>query len=141
MLKPRAQRLLADVMLLLNLADRGTDDAERTRRLGRSSRSDLPPCLTIDRTAMRVNLTRRQSRDVQPGATCIDDCPFRLCPLPPRGAELSYQMDEAFCANQADLVGQWQRPSYWAWWQKVDGEELRIFWRDMSERMIPAWRK
>ncbi|WP_158244884.1 NACHT domain-containing protein [Verrucosispora sp. ts21] len=140
-LKPRAQRLLADVMLLLNLADRGTDDAERTRRLGRSSRSDLPPCLTIDRTAMRVNLTRRQSRDVQPGATCIDDCPFRLCPLPPRGEELSYQMDEAFCANQADLVGQWQRPSYWAWWQKVDGEELRIFWRDMSERMIPAWRK
>ncbi|MFG2060406.1 NACHT domain-containing protein [Micromonospora sp. NPDC048871] len=140
-LKPRAQRLLADVMLLLNLADRGGDDVERTRRLGRSNRSELPPCLTIDRTAMRVNLSRRQSRDVQPGATCIDDCPFRLCPLPPKGEELAYQMDEAFCANQADLVGQWRQPSSWAWWQKVDREDLRDFWREMSERMIPAWRK
>ncbi|MFG2101094.1 hypothetical protein ACGFJ5_10870 [Micromonospora echinaurantiaca] len=47
-LEPRAQRLLADVLLLLNLADRGQDNAERARRLSRASRAELPPCLTID---------------------------------------------------------------------------------------------
>ncbi|WP_446218674.1 NACHT domain-containing protein [Micromonospora sp. IBHARD004] len=140
-LKPRAQRLLADVMLLLNLADRGGDNSERARRLSRASRAELPPCLTIDRSAMRVTLSRRQAHDVQPGSTCIDDCPFRLCPLPPKGDELPYQMDEAFCAHQIDLVGRWFRSPGRADWQAVNREDLRTFWREMSERMAPAWRK
>ncbi|WBB47416.1 NACHT domain-containing protein [Verrucosispora sp. WMMA2044] len=140
-LEPRAQRLLADVMLLMNLADRGRDAGERALRLGRASRSDLPPCITTDRSAMRVTLSRRQAHDVQPGATCIDDCQFRLCPLPPKGDELPYQMDEAFCAHQIDLVGHLFRSPGRADWQAVDREELRSFWRDMSERMAPAWRK
>ncbi|MEU6073322.1 NACHT domain-containing protein [Micromonospora sp. NPDC047074] len=140
-LEPRAQRLLADVMLLLNLADRGQDSTERARRLTRASRPELPPCLTIDRTAMRVTLSRRQAHDVQPGSTCVDDCPFRLCPLPPKGDELPYQMDEVFCAHQIDLVGHWFRPAGRADWQAVDRRELRTFWREMSERMAPAWRK
>jgi hypothetical protein len=140
-LEPRAQRLLADVMLLLNLADRGRDNDERARRLTRASRHELPPCLTIDRTAMRVTLSRRQAHDVQPGSTCIDDCPFRLCPLPPKGDELPYQMDEAFCAHQIDLVGRWFRSPGRADWQAVNRDDLRAFWREMSERMAPAWRK
>ncbi|MFG2109837.1 NACHT domain-containing protein [Micromonospora chersina] len=140
-LEPRAQRLLADVMLLLNLADRGRDNDQRARRLTRASRAELPPCLTIDRTAMRVNLSRRQAHDVQPGATCIDDCPFRLCPLPPKGDELPYQMDEAFCAHQIDLVGRSLRSPARADWQAVNRQDLRTFWREMSERMAPAWRK
>ncbi|MEU4644775.1 NACHT domain-containing protein [Micromonospora sp. NPDC023814] len=140
-LEPRAQRLLADVMLLLNLADRGRDNDERARRLSRASRADLPPCLTIDRTAMRVTLSRRQAHDVQPGSTCIDDCPFRLCPLPPKGDELPYQMDEAFCAHQIDLVGRWFRSPGRADWQAVNRDDLRTFWHEMSERMAPAWRK
>ncbi|MGS2615477.1 NACHT domain-containing protein [Micromonospora sp. LZ34] len=140
-LEPRAQRLLADVMLLLNLADRGQDNAERARRLSRASRAELPPCLTIDRSAMRVTLSRRQAHDVQPGSTCIDDCPFRLCPLPPKGDELPYQMDEAFCAHQIDLIGHLFRSPGRADWQAVNREDLRTFWREMSERMAPAWRK
>ncbi|MFG1954770.1 NACHT domain-containing protein [Micromonospora sp. NPDC048830] len=140
-LEPRAQRLLADVMLLLNLADRGRDNDERARRLSRASRAELPPCLTIDRTAMRVTLSRRQANDVQPGSTCIDDCPFRLCPLPPKGDQLPYQMDEAFCARQIDLVGTRFRSPGRAGWQAVNRNDLRTFWREMSERMAPAWRK
>ncbi|MGN9778799.1 NACHT domain-containing protein [Micromonospora sp. H33] len=140
-LEPRAQRLLADVMLLMNLADRGRDNDERARRLSRASRADLPPCLTIDRTAMRVTLSRRQAHDVQPGSTCIDDCPFRLCPLPPKGDELPYQMDEVFCAHQIDLVGHWFHAPGRADWQAVNRDDLRTFWREMSERMAPAWRK
>ncbi|MEV4713967.1 NACHT domain-containing protein [Micromonospora sp. NPDC049374] len=140
-LEPRAQRLLADVMLLLNLADRGRDNDQRARRLSRASRAELPPCLTVDRTALRVNLSRRQAHDVQPGATCIDDCPFRLCPLPPKGDDLPYQMDEAFCAHQIDLVGRSLRSPGRADWQAVNRQDLRTFWREMSERMAPAWRK
>ncbi|SCL51551.1 NACHT domain-containing protein [Micromonospora peucetia] len=140
-LEPRAQRLLADVMLLLNLADRGRNSTERASRLTRASRPELPPCLTIDRTAMRVTLGRRQAHDVQPGSTCIDDCPFRLCPLPPKGDELPYQMEEVFCAHQIDLVGHWFRPGARADWQAVNRKDLRTFWREMSERMAPAWRK
>ncbi|MER7270831.1 NACHT domain-containing protein [Micromonospora sp. WMMD712] len=140
-LAPRAQRLLADVMLLLNLADRGADDVERAARISRACRQDLPPCLTIDRSALRVTLSRRQAHDVHPGSTCIDDCPFRLCPLPPKGDELPYQMDEVFCARQVDLVGHWLRPQARAGWQAVNRSDLRAFWREMSERMAPAWRK
>ncbi|MFI7490494.1 hypothetical protein ACIBXA_19140 [Micromonospora echinaurantiaca] len=42
-LEPRAQRLLADVLLLLNLADRGQDNAERARRLSRASPGRTAP--------------------------------------------------------------------------------------------------
>ncbi|TDC49471.1 NACHT domain-containing protein [Micromonospora sp. KC207] len=140
-LAPRAQRLLADVMLLLNLSDRGADDVERAARISRACRQDLPPCLTIDRSALRVTLSRRQAHEVHPGSTCIDDCPFRLCPLPPKGDELPYQMDEVFCARQVDLVGHWLRPQARAGWQAVNRSDLRAFWREMSERMAPAWRK
>lgn len=73
--------------------------------------------------------------------TCIDDCPFRLCPLPPKGDELPYQMDEVFCAHQVDLVGSWFRSPAPATWQAVNRDDLRTFWREMSERMAPAWRK
>ncbi|WP_036372053.1 hypothetical protein, partial [Micromonospora sp. ATCC 39149] len=97
--------------------------------------------LTIDRSALRVTLSRRQAHEVHPGSTCIDDCPFRLCPLPPKGDELPYQMDEVFCARQVDLVGHWLRPQARAGWQAVNRSDLRAFWREMSERMAPAWRK
>jgi hypothetical protein len=42
-LNGRAQQLVADVLLLLNLAERGDQPNERERRLKRANRSDLPP--------------------------------------------------------------------------------------------------
>jgi hypothetical protein len=50
-------------------------------------------------------------------------------------------MDEAFCAHQIDLVGHRFRSPGRADWQAVNRDDLRTFWREMSERMAPAWRK
>ena len=44
-LHPRAQQLVADVLLLLNLAERGPKPSDRTTRLRNTDRNDLPPCL------------------------------------------------------------------------------------------------
>ena len=56
-LNGRAQQLVADVLLLRNLADRGDLPPERERRLRRSNRDDLPPCITHFREALEPALT------------------------------------------------------------------------------------
>ncbi|MFY1654210.1 hypothetical protein ACN27J_25415 [Solwaraspora sp. WMMB762] len=163
LLVPRAQRLLADVMLLYNLADRGDSPDRREVRLARSDRSDLPPCMTSDREALQVKRNLDLKERGEPGKTCLHGCPFRLCPLPARGERLTYQMDQSFCARQADLAstmrvdfwhrdfwksGYWRygpwRPELWrAWfvnratWQAVPRSALSRFWRQMSERDLP----
>jgi hypothetical protein len=50
MLDPRAQRLVADVLLLLNLAERGDRAEDHDRRLGFTDRTELPLCPTADRS-------------------------------------------------------------------------------------------
>ncbi|MFI2710984.1 hypothetical protein ACH495_12725 [Micromonospora sp. NPDC018662] len=137
----RAQRLLADVMLLLNLADRGETSAERESRLARADRCDLPPCLTNDRSAMQPLRTVREDQRCDPGATCLDDCAFRLCPLPARGERMPHDLDQNFCARQRDLatlryVAQARAP-----WQNSERRALRRFWQQMAERQLPGWRR
>ena len=53
----RAQQLVADVLLLLNLADRGDQPPDSERRLKRSNRHDLPPCITRYRPSLDPGLT------------------------------------------------------------------------------------
>ncbi|MDG4774816.1 hypothetical protein [Solwaraspora sp. WMMD792] len=163
LLVPRAQRLLADVMLLYNLADRGESPDRREVRLARSDRNDLPPCMTSDREALQAKRNLDLKERGEPGKTCLHGCPFRLCPLPARGERLTYQLDQSFCARQADLAstmrvdfwhsdfwksGYWRygpwRPELWrAWfvnratWQAVPRSALSRFWRQMSERDLP----
>ncbi|PTA44055.1 ATP-binding protein [Micromonospora sp. RP3T] len=137
----RAQRLLADIMLLLNLADRGETSAEREERLGRADRCDLPPCLTNDRSAMQPMRTAREDQRTDPGATCLDDCAFRLCPLPSRGEHLPHELDQNFCARQSDLATLRYITQARAPWQNGDRRSLRRFWRQMAERQLPGWRR
>jgi len=56
-LDTRAQQLVADVLLLLNLAERGEGPDEIERRLGRVESSDLPLCFTP--IAIRLTPKRR----------------------------------------------------------------------------------
>jgi hypothetical protein len=138
----RAQRLLADVMLLLNLADRPDNPpAERARRLAQANRGELPPCLTVDPSPMQPGRNSRASRPAEPGSTCLGDCPYRLCPLPPQSDGLAYPMDEIFCAHQIDLVAaRWRGlPGSVSW--LVSRHRMQWFWREMSQRMLPSWRK
>ena len=48
-LHPRAQKLVADVLLLLNLIERDGKPDEREQRMRRAMRNDLPPCLSGER--------------------------------------------------------------------------------------------
>ncbi|RKN47681.1 ATP-binding protein [Micromonospora endolithica] len=140
-LEPRAERLLADVMLLLNLADRGDSLVAREERLRRADRCDLPPCLTADRRAMEPERSVHGVEACAPGATCLDDCPFRLCPLPAKGEPLPHRLDQNFSARQADLATLRYLLPARAPWQSVPRTEMRRFWRQMSWRDLPRFRR
>jgi hypothetical protein len=103
-LNGRAQRLVADVLLLLNLAERGDQPRERERRLKRANRSDLPPCITRSRASLNPGRTVGTATSSAPGTTCVDGCAFELCPYPPKGVQPRVEMTEAFCRRQQTLL-------------------------------------
>jgi hypothetical protein len=137
-LHPRAQQLVADVLLLLNLAERG-DPTQRERRLRRTERNRLPPCLAGDRSPLDASRTIGMARSSEPGSNCKDGCPFELCPYPPKG-EQSYRVElsEAFCHRQQALMNGTGVRRRAAPWQGALPGELRRFWKQMAQRTHPA---
>ncbi|GAA2592549.1 hypothetical protein GCM10010399_23970 [Dactylosporangium fulvum] len=144
-LHPTAQQLLADVMLMLNLIGRGGELSGVDARLTQADRRDLPPCITTDRRALDPDRAIGSAQVSSAGSNCLDHCPFRLCPYPPRG-ETSYseELDEGFCNRQIYLL----RPFRWlpfrlvgmrhrAHWEGVPRRQLRHFWWHMSQRTRP----
>ena len=138
-LHPRAQQLLADVLLLLNLAERGAQARDRSRRLQRTNRSDLPPCLAGDRTPLDPIRTVGMAATSEPGSNCKHGCHFELCPYPPMG-EASYRIElsEAFCRRQQALVSGAILRRQTAPWQETVPTDLRRFWKQMGQRGQPA---
>jgi hypothetical protein len=146
----RAQQLVADVLLLLNLSERGGPD-DHERYLARANRDDLPPCLTGDRSPMRPELSIARAGMSDPGSSCADGCPFELCPYPPRGTPQRHEIGEAFCRRQQSLARRWE-PGQWIgrgpapWrraglsrWRRARVRDLRAFWRTMADRRrVPA---
>ncbi|MDH6436804.1 hypothetical protein M2158_005345 [Streptomyces sp. SAI-144] len=144
-LHPRAQQLLADVMLLLNLAGRGDWPKDRLRRLHRTARPDLPPCLTKDRRPLDPGRSLVRTAAAHAGSNCRDDCAFELCPYPPSGLDgYRPELSEAFCRGQLTLLSRsrWRslaRPE--ARWQRgTDLAELRLFWERMAKRALNSHR-
>jgi hypothetical protein len=134
-LAPRAQQLVADVLLLINLADRGESPQEREPRLERANRPGLPPCLEHERDPLDPNRSAGDASEVQPGSNCAGGCPFELCPYPPKGIQ-SYraEMSEAFCRRQQTLLGRTRFRRRAAPWQGTLPEDLRTFWAEMAHR-------
>ena len=137
-LHPRAQQLVADVLLLLNLAERG-DPTERERRLRRTDRNRLPPCLAGDRSPLDSSRTIGMARSSEPGSNCKDGCPFELCPYPPKG-EQSYRVElsEAFCRRQQALMNGTGVRRRAAPWQGALPGDLKRFWKQMAQRAHPV---
>ncbi|MFI5679193.1 NACHT domain-containing protein [Streptomyces cellulosae] len=137
-LHPRAQQLLADVMLLLNLAERGDWPKDRLRRLRRTDRPDLPPCLTTDRRPLASDRALVRTAASHAGSNCRDDCAFELCPYPSSGRLDGHrpELSEAFCRAQFTLLSRSRsRPRPEAGWQRgTNLAELRVFWERMSKR-------
>ena len=138
-LHPRAQRLVADVLILLNLVERGDDlPADRERRLRHAKRDDLPACLAGTRAYLDASRTVGTVEIPAPGARCKDGCAFDLCPYPPKGPSQTYRVElsEAFCRRQQVLIGRWPWPLgvRTASWQGAVPSELKHFWMEMEER-------
>jgi NACHT domain len=132
-LDPRARRLVADVLVLLNLAERGDRPEDHDRRLGFTDRPNLPPCITEDRSFLNPAQPVGPGGSGPPGSNCRDDCPFRLCPYPPFGGP-SYRVElsEPFCRNQASTSKGPGRAG--APWQQMRAAALRKSWGLMAER-------
>ena len=135
-LNGRAQQLVADVLLLLNLADRGEQPDERERRLKRSNRQDLPPCITHYRTALEPGRTVGTAVSSTPGVSCVDGCVFELCPYPPKGVQPRVEMSEAFSRRQQTLLSRtFTQPLHpRAPWQEMPTAQLTKFWVEMADR-------
>ncbi|MEU3353743.1 ATP-binding protein [Streptomyces sp. NPDC037389] len=144
-LHPRAQQLLADVILLLNLTERDGENVDELEvRLKRANRPVLPPCLTKDRRPLDPRRTVGMAENAPPGSACLRDCPFELCPYPAMGSLPRAEVRETFCRQQQALLRPYRRLSYanplsWvrrkrAPWQGMTCKELRGFWEDMTVR-------
>jgi hypothetical protein len=135
-LNERAQQLVADVLLLLNLADRGEQPGERERRMRRSNRADLPPCITRYRDALEPARTVGTAVSSVPGVSCVDGCAFELCPYPPKGVQPRVEMSEAFCRRQQTLLNRSVRHPLGrqAPWQQMQAGQLNQFWEEMADR-------
>ncbi len=133
-LDPRAQQLVADVLLMLNLAERGQEPTVMEQRLRRVDRDDLPPCLSQDRDPLDPRRTVG-GVETAPGSNCKDGCPFELCPYPPSGDQpYRAELSEAFCRRQQTLVSEGWTRSNPASWQSVPRRNLTRFWEQMGNR-------
>jgi hypothetical protein len=143
-LHPRAQQLVAGVIMMLNLSDRGDTTEEREDRLELVAQDGLPPCLTRPRGReyLRVARPLDDPQAGAPGTTCHPDCDMHLCPYPAPGDELSREeLGEAFCRQQQKLLrgvadGPLRRKKvlHPPWQLGIGVDELAAFWADMERR-------
>ncbi|MER5939150.1 ATP-binding protein [Streptomyces sp. NPDC001928] len=142
-LDARAQRLVADVLVMLNLIERDGHPDEVEERMTRADQpgTSLPPCIRSDRGPLRPDLRAGMGDPPKPGTTCLPDCKFQLCPYPPRGCVPRGEIREPFCRQQQALLpGRVRRhlprglrrktPR----WVSMRVRELDGFWQQMAGR-------
>ena len=126
-----AQQLVADVLLLLNLAER---DERRDQGLQRTNRNYLPPCIAEDRSPLKPNRPLGIAGQSASGSSCVAGCQFSLCPYPSKGAQHHRQeLSEAFCRRQQRLLTLWPFRPRSAPWQEMSPARLRRFWRELGQ--------
>lgn len=141
-LAPRAQQLVADVLVFLNLAEGGRAPMERERRLAGTGRAVLPVCLTKDRGPLDPLRTIGAERLAGRQTRCASACLFALCPYPLKGEQAQHaraELSEAFCRRQRVLLGFRGRIKAFRFrltapWQGETKTRLKHFWEDMGQR-------
>jgi hypothetical protein len=137
-LNARAQQLVADVLLLLNLAERG-QPPQRDRRLQQTNKNHLPPCLAEDRSPLDPARPLGMAGDFDPGSKCKTGCKFGLCPYPARGGQYYRQeLSEAFCRRQQRLLARRAIRTRAAAWQEGSVTQLRRFWKELGQPVTGA---
>jgi hypothetical protein len=130
-----AQQLVADVLLLLNLAERGEQPDKIEQWLERANRDILPPCIRRDREALKPDRTVGTATSNPPGSSCLNGCPFDLCPYPPKGQQpYRAELSEAFCRHQYMLLRRVRIGRRTARWQGLRPSQMRAFWSEMANR-------
>ncbi|MFE6738615.1 NACHT domain-containing protein [Streptomyces tubercidicus] len=139
----RAQRLLADVLIMLNLIERDGHPDEVEERMARAGQPDMPvpPCIRTNREALRADLQPSTAAAPAPGIACLPDCEFQLCPYPPRGHVPRGEVREPFWRQQQALlpgpVRRWfprllrRKTPHWV---SMRVRELDRFWKAMAGR-------
>ncbi|MPY59826.1 NACHT domain-containing protein [Streptomyces spongiae] len=139
----RAQNLVADMLVMLNLIERDGHPDEVEERLARVEQPgiQLPPCIRTDREPLRPGLQAGTSVPPAPGTACLPDCEFQLCPYPPRGCVPRGEIREPFCRQQQALLpGRIRRclprllRRKTPHWVGMRVRELDHFWDAMAKR-------
>ncbi|MFI9720098.1 NACHT domain-containing protein [Streptomyces sp. NPDC052396] len=139
-LHPRAQRLIADVLIMLNLTQRNGKFDEVEERLKLANQEALPPCLTRDRYPLHPEFTVGKAEADEPGSMCLPNCRFRLCPYPPRGRQPQAEIEEPFCRQQQALLHPQSHLRLFAVnrhtppWVGTPVRKLHGFWETMADR-------
>ncbi|MEU6147901.1 ATP-binding protein [Streptomyces sp. NPDC047081] len=139
-LHPRAQRLLADVLVMLNLTEGNGSPDDIEERLKLANRDDLPHCLTHDRGRLHPERSVGRADRDESRTTCQSPCEFRLCPYPPQAGKAQTEMAELFCRQQQALLHsrfRWHLPAvsrHTAPWVSIPVRELDAFWEEMANR-------
>ncbi|MEV7188147.1 ATP-binding protein [Kitasatospora sp. NPDC093102] len=139
-LHPRAQRLVADVLIMNNLTGRNGKFDEVEERLRLANQEGLPPCLTQDRGPLHPEFTVGKAEADEPGSTCLPNCPFRLCPYPPRSRQPQAELEEPFCRQQEALLharARWRLVAvsrHTPPWVGTPVRRLHRFWEAMADR-------
>ncbi|MGW3067540.1 hypothetical protein ACWDA8_29650 [Streptomyces sp. NPDC001130] len=139
----RAQRLVADVLVMLNLIERDglPEGVEERPTRAEQPGMQLPPCIRTNREPLRPDMPAGTAAPPTPGSACLPDCTFQLCPYPPRGSLPRSEIREPFCRQQQALLpGPWRRhlprglrrktPQ----WVGMRVRELDRFWDVMAGR-------
>ncbi|MFF5521278.1 NACHT domain-containing protein [Streptomyces coeruleorubidus] len=105
-LDSRAQQLVADILVMLNLVERDGNPDEVEERMARVEQHGmpLPPCIRTNREPLQPGLRAGTADPPEPGTTCLPDCTFQLCPYPPRGCVPRGEIREPFCRQQQALL-------------------------------------
>ncbi|MEU6572724.1 ATP-binding protein [Streptomyces sp. NPDC046805] len=139
-LHPRAQRLLADVLVMVNLTEHNGSPDDIEERLNRANKTTLPPCLTHDRSPLHPERSVGRADVDEIGSTCLPTCQFRLCPYPPKAGMAQTEMEELFCRQQQQLLRsgfRLRRPvlvRHTAPWVSIPIRDLHAFWEEMANR-------
>src|SRR5215472_749459 len=133
-LNGRAQQPGADVLVLPNPPDRGGPPPGRQGAVKPLNPHRLPPCITRYRPSLDPGLTVGTATSSAPGTSCVDGCPFELCPYPPKGTQSRMEMSEAFCRRQQMLLTRRSLGRRRAPWQEMRRGQLIDFWAEMADR-------
>ncbi|WP_037674136.1 ATP-binding protein [Streptomyces griseus] len=139
----RAQRLVADVLVLLNLVERDGNPDEVEERMARAEQPgmSLPPCIRTRREPLEPGMPAGTAVPPAPGSNCLPDCKFKLCPYPPRGSVPRDEIREPFCRQQQALLPGRVRRCFPRGlrrktppWVSMRVRELDGFWDAMARR-------